>query len=321
MMPRNDDSRPAASQAALVSVIIPNYNNERYLPLAIDSALRQTYAPTEVIVVDDGSTDGSGAVLERYGDRLHWIRQRNQGVSAARNRGIRESRGELVAFLDADDAWEPTKLARQVELLRKPSVGMAYTGLTYVDESGEPLGANLSGCRGHVLRDLALLRGPGVPASGSSALVRRECFDRVGFFDLGLSTSADWDMWRRIACHYEIDLVQEPLTLYRLHHGGMHRGVDLFERDMMRAFARMFSDPAAEAVTPLRRRCYGNLYMTLCGSYLRARDWRKCLQYAVRGLITWPGGLSYLASFPFRRLDRWFGSAGGTLEPSVGGTD
>jgi hypothetical protein len=83
----------------------------------------------------------------------------------------------------------------------------------------------------------------------------------------------------------------------------------------------MFSDPAAEAVAPLRRRCYGNLYMTLCGSYLRAGNWRKCRQYAIQSLVTWPGGLSYLASFPLRRLDRWLGSVNGALEPSARGGD
>jgi glycosyltransferase involved in cell wall biosynthesis len=288
----------------LISVIIPNYNYGRYLAQAIDSVLEQTYPHVEVIVVDDGSTDDSLNVLQSYGERIRWTQQRNQGVSAARNRGIAESRGTLVAFLDADDVWLPTKLARQAALFNNPAVGLVYCGLQYISSEGEPLGVDLSGRRGRVLKEMALLRGAAVLAGGSSALVRRECFDRVGLFDTQLSTSADWDMWRRIACHYEIDAVREPLLLYRQHGSAMHRNVDLFERDVLRAFANMFADPAAAEVHPLRRRCYGNLYLTLAGSYLHARRWGKCLHYAARGILAYPPALTYLASFPLRRVQR-----------------
>lgn len=290
--------------APLISVVIPNYNYGCYLPQAIDSALEQSYPNIEVIVVDDGSTDDSEAVLRRYGKRVRWFQQRHQGVSAARNCGIQESRGEFVAFLDADDMWRPAKLERQVELLRNPAVGMVYCGVQHINASGQPLGTNVSGRRGRVLKELALLRAPGVPVGGSSVLVRKECFERTGCFDVALSTSADWDMCRRIACHYEIEIVREPLVLYRLHDSSMHRNVDVFEHDMLHAFASMFADPAAAEVYPLRCRCYGNLYLTLSGSYLHAGRWAKCLKYAVCSVLAWPPALAYLASLPIRRARR-----------------
>src|SRR5688572_24093435 len=93
-----------------VSAIIPNYNYAYYLPRAIDSVLAQTYPHVEIVVVDDGSTDNSETVLKSYGGRIRWLRQQNQGVAAARNHGVRETTGELVAFLDADDLWLPLKL-------------------------------------------------------------------------------------------------------------------------------------------------------------------------------------------------------------------
>lgn len=288
----------------LISIIIPSYNYARYLSQAIDSALGQTYPKIEVIVVDNTSADNSIEVLQSYGDRVRWFQQPNQGVSGSRNRGIKESRGELIAFMDADDVWLPEKLARQMEMLSNPRVGMVYCGLQYIDADGKPLEKNLSGLRGQVLKSLALLQPPGVPATGSAALIRRECFDKVGLFDRELSISADWDMWRRIACHYEIEIVREPLVLYRQHGSAMHLKIDVFEHDMLHAFSSMFADPAAAEVHPLRRQCYANLYSMLSGSYFYAGHWGKTIKYALRSVFAWPPKLAYLLSFPYRRRRR-----------------
>jgi hypothetical protein len=121
--------------------------------------------------------------------------------------------------------------------------------------------------------------------TGSTALVRRECFDRLGLFDLGLSTSADWDMWRRIAGSYEVAMVRRPLLKYRVHGAQMHRNLEVFERDVLRAVGSMFADPTAAAVMqPFRRECYANLYSTLSRSYLEQRRWKKSVQFAVSSL-------------------------------------
>ncbi len=290
----------------LVSVVIPNYNYARFLSQAIDSALSQTYSNVEVIVVDDGSSDGSLDVLHSYQGRVRWFVQRNKSVAAARNLGIRESHGDLVAFLDADDVWEPNKLAEQVPLFDDSVVGMVYCGVRYIDEDGNSLGITTDGLSGKILRELALLRTPGL-AAGSSSVVRRECLDRVGLFDVALSTSADWDFLRRIACHYQILMVREPLVLYRQHASAMHRDVGLFERDMIHAFSKMFADPAASEVHALRHRCYGNLCTTISGSYLYAGDWHACLAWAIRGITTYPPCLAYYAKLPVRRLLRRLG--------------
>ena len=102
-----------------ISVVIPAYNHGRFLREAIDSVLAQTYAPLEIIVVDDGSTDDTEQIVRSYGDRVRYIRQQNAGVGAARNNGIANARGEYVAFLDSDDLWLPEKLAVQVEYMRR----------------------------------------------------------------------------------------------------------------------------------------------------------------------------------------------------------
>lgn len=293
--------------APLVSVVITNYNYAQFLPEALDSALAQTYENIEVLVVDDGSSDGSDEILRRYESRVGVIHQKNQGVAAARNRGIAEAKGSLVAFLDSDDVWLPEKLSAQIACLGDDDVGMVYTGLRYVDRDGASLGTMLTGSRGRVLEELVLLRGPGVPASGSSALIRRSTLDSVGVFDESLSTSADWDMWRRIACHYSIEVVPEPLVHYRQHEGAMHTNTSVLERDMLRAFESTFADPAAAAVHPLEHRCYGNLYLMLAGSHLQAGNVKKSLRALALALRARPGGIGYVLSTPLRQITRRLG--------------
>ncbi len=299
----------------LVSVVIPNYNYGRFLGEAIESALGQTYPHREIIVVDDGSTDESETVLRGFGGRIHWVRQGRQGVAAARNRGVAESRGALLAFLDSDDAWHPEKLARQVACLSRPAVGLVCCGLEYIDESGRVLGQSLPTQRGRLLKEIALLRWSYAPG-GSAALVRRASLQRAGLFDPELSTSADWDLWRRIACDDEIEICPEPLVQYRVHAGSMHRDLAVFERDMLRAFAKMFQDPAAAAVHGLRRRSYSNLYRQFSGSYARAGRWGKAVAYAWRSVLAWPPSAVTLGAVPIRRLRRRLGRRPEALEPA-----
>jgi glycosyltransferase involved in cell wall biosynthesis len=267
----------------LVSVVIPNYNYARFLPAALDSVLGQTHRSLDVIVIDDGSTDDSAKVLAGYNGRIRVLRQQNAGVSAARNAGILASRGEAIAFLDADDLWAADKIEAQLEHLADPQVGLVHCGIQYIDAQGDSLGVDVEGAEGHILIAHALLRKKTV-RTGSSALVRRDCFDKVGLFDTGLTTAADWDMWRRLISSYAVAMVRRPLLKYRLHGAQMHRNVEVFERDVLRAVDSMFADPAAAAIMPYRRQCYANLYSTLSGAYLHQRRWRKSAECAVNSL-------------------------------------
>jgi glycosyltransferase involved in cell wall biosynthesis len=292
--------------APLVSVVVANYNYGRFLPQAIESVLSQTYPEIELLVVDDGSTDDSLDVVRAYGSCVRLLAQTNRGVAAARNHGIRQSRGDLVAFLDADDMWTKEKIAKQVPRFERSSVGMAACGLGLIDTSGRSLGVMPVDSRSPGLEDLALLRPPGVPGAGSSGIVRRSVLNEVGGFDEALSTSADWDLCRRIACRWEIEVVAEPLVLYRQHGSAMHRRVDVQERDMLRAFDSMFRDPAAGSVHRLRARCYGNLHWMLAGSYFHAGRPARGLKHLVRALAAWPPTASRLLEAPLRRLAQRF---------------
>jgi len=296
----------------LVSAIIPNYNYCRYLAQAIDSVLVQTYPRVEVIVVDDGSTDGSEAILDGYGDRLRWFRQAQGGVSAARNRGVQESRGDLVAFLDADDWWLPQKLERQVgRVLGDAGLGLVHCGARVVDEAGRPLRMHLDGLEGWVATEMLLSERSVIPLAGSSAVVARSVFDAVGGFDLRLSTSADWDFCYRVARRQRVGFVAEELIRIRAHPGNMHANVQLMEHDMLLAYAKAFAE-AGDGLRRLQRRAYGNLHMVLAGSFFHARRPRDGARHLLRSLWLTPGNIARVLGFPIRWWGRHVSTAGAT---------
>ena len=210
-MGRGEDS-------ALVSVVIPTYNRARVLQTTLESVLAQTYPSIEIIVVDDGSTDDTAAILERYAGRIHVARQANQGVEMARRRGIRTSTGDYVTFLDDDDLMLPTKIERQVEVLNsRPEVGLVHCRYHYIDKDGNPLETTGWLPEGDVRKQLVW---GCFPWSGGP-LIRRECFDHLGENE-HRDWYGDWGMWLRIAlAGYPFVCVQEPLGCYRIVPGSM----------------------------------------------------------------------------------------------------
>lgn len=210
----------------LVSVVIPAYNAGPFLGEALDSVFAQGYADLEVIVVDDGSTDNTREVAESYGDRIRYIRQDNAGASAARNRGIREAKGDFVAFLDADDLWVPSKLQKQLELFdQRPELGMVITDCIAFGEWGEyvPPGDKRERLMvGDICQNIFLYSGVGTP----SVMVRREVFDKVGMFNENLPLAEDDNMWIRIAADYPVELIDEVLVRVRDHANRSTKGID-----------------------------------------------------------------------------------------------
>lgn len=205
----------------LVSVIIPAYNSEPYVEEAVQSVLEQTYSPLEVIVVDDGSKDGTAARLARFGDRIRLLRQENQGVYRTRNNAARLAKGEFLAFLDADDFWVKDKLVQQMDVFqRHPDVAVVASRVFEVDASGKPL-AEPARPEGDVYdkpMDLhrRLLMGGNCFAL-STAVVRRSIFESMnGFYDAKRILSADYDFWIRLSERYLAYIMSEPLAAYRI---------------------------------------------------------------------------------------------------------
>jgi len=209
------------SEKPTVSVIIPTYNGAAFAVEAVDSVLAQTRPPDEIIVIDDGSTDDTQSRLARYADRIRYIRQSNGGVANARNHGIQESRGSLIAFLDGDDRWLPEKLERQLECLAAhPEADLIHTNfLHWNDHTGEltPVKPGLERYTGSCFQEFFWRCG----VKTSTVLLTRRCLERVGLFDEhipGGGSVEDFDLFLRVARHFQLAFVPEPLALYR-HHG------------------------------------------------------------------------------------------------------
>jgi len=208
-----------------VSLIIATFNHARFLDAAIDSALAQTLGAVDVIVVDDGSTDDTPAVLARYAGRVRVLRQPNRGLAAARNAGLAAARGTYVAFLDADDVMASTKLAAQLAVLeRSPTIGWTYCDVlietvatrTTVTAS-ERFGYGARALDGWLFPEL--IHGNFIPAI--APMIRRTALDAVGGFDERLTALEDWDMWLRLSLIAEARYTPAVLVTYRIRAGGM----------------------------------------------------------------------------------------------------
>src|SRR4026209_2838610 len=198
-----------ADEQPLVSVIIPVYNGARFLRAALESVFAQTYRAFEVIVVDDGSMDESGAIAQSFPE-VHYIRQENQGVAAARNNGIDAARGEFFAFLDQDDLWTPEKLKVQIDyLLNHPDAGYTLTHQQYFLEPGAEL---------PVWFRKELLSTVHTGWVLGTLVVRRTTFEQVGGFATGYSAANDSDwFFRAKAAEIPMVVVPELLLLKRIH--------------------------------------------------------------------------------------------------------
>lgn len=233
------------SDKPLVSAVIAAYNMAEYLPLAVRSVLAQSYKNIEVLIVDDGSTDNTREVVEEFlGDpRINYIIQENKGQAAAKNRGVYESSGEYIAFLDADDMWAPEKLDLQIPIFsRSKALGVVYAKLICIDEKGEELLAmpdNYLLFRGRVSNPLFIRNF----IRFGTVVIRRECFERLGGFKEHIRMGIDYDLWLRFSTQYEFDYVDRPLLYYRVWPGQMSnnfKGRYLNGIEIMKSFLQEF---------------------------------------------------------------------------------
>jgi glycosyltransferase involved in cell wall biosynthesis len=203
---------------ARVSAIIPAYNSAATIAEAVDSALGQTWRDLEVIVVEDGSSDDTGAILARYGDRIRVIAQTNRGPSAARNAAAVIATGEYLAFLDADDRWTPTMLERCVTALdNAPQCVLAYTDLALMDSSGNSLGTSLNNGEESHAPTLEEMLTRMWPIMTSGVVIRRTAFDRAGGFceEFTRASYEDILIWMVAREQGPFCYIPEPLAEWR----------------------------------------------------------------------------------------------------------
>jgi glycosyltransferase involved in cell wall biosynthesis len=241
----------------LVSVVMPAYNVAWCIGRAVDSVLAQDFRPCELIVVNDGSTDGTGALLERYGTAITVINQENRGMSAARNAGIRRARGTYVAFLDADDWWLAGKLSRQVALMHgRPEIGFSSTTVRVEDDNGRLL--NLWRCPNGSTEILATLFAQNGAISGGCSAVkaRSDLLDRYGIFHESLRGFEDPDLWMRLAAVSGYACIDETLAVILRREQSVSRNLDSMRVAALRSMRKN------RALLP---------------PGLRGRFWRSCL--------------------------------------------
>jgi len=285
-----------------VSVIIPTYNSARYLGEAVDSVLEQSYKDIEVLVIDDGSTDETESVMSKYGPPVRYIRQKNGGVSVARNRGIEESVGRYIAFLDADDTWLSNKLERQISALKaNDGYRFCYSDFIPVTQDLKPLVVERLDPQGKALDDL-LLRG-NVVGSICTVLCERSLFDSVGGFDSSLSQCADWDMWVRLAGMTNFLYLKDRLVTYRKHDTNMSGNARLLELDSIRVLEKGFATQnLPRTISSKRRAAFGRNYMVLAGTYFHSQRYGDFVRCAARAITMDFRQISRLLSYPLRVL-------------------
>jgi glycosyltransferase involved in cell wall biosynthesis len=269
-----------------VSIVITTYNRSHLLREAVESVLAQTYPSVEAIVVDDGSTDDTPQLMERYAGRVKYIRQQNAGVSAARNHGFRESSGEFLGFLDDDDVYFPDKIQRQVSYLQQMK-GSPFVHCRYLLMNPEGRYFNRIGLlpEGAVLGELLCQNFLWM----SAPLVRRDAFTQVGGFDESLSTAADYDLWLRLARLGELGCVQEPLGAYRIQAGSMVTNVARTEQEVMQVLERAFADPnLPPELAAVKPKAYSRWRFWFSRRYYAARQWADAQRNLTETLMLTP---------------------------------
>ena len=289
----------------LVSVVIPAYNAERTLNATLASVLGQTVTEIEVLVVDDGSTDGTAVVAHSFGDpRLRVLHQANAGHASARNAGIAAARGAYIAVVDADDLWLPEKLERQLAVLRRhPGLRALHGSAVHVDDSLRPLFIGRCPNGKNELFDVLCFRG--LPGFMCTLIAERGLLEEVGCFDPALIILQDWELAIRLARRGELYSTSDPMVLYRVHATNQSKQIDLHIEPGERILADLFADPTlAPDIVARRRYVYARFYAMLCGGAFSLGRRRYAALWARRAIASDPRVIAYLASLPLRRFEK-----------------
>lgn len=274
-----------------VSVIIPTYNRAHLVGRAIQSVLNQTYQDFELIIVDDGSTDNTDDIIKEFqkkDKRIKYIRhEKNKGGSAARNSGIKVSRGEYIAFLDSDDEWFIEKLKRQMKFFKNasPEVSVVYTGFIYKDElGGNTCKQYIPKKRCYIYEDILAENCVGTT---STVLIKRKCFEKVEIFDENLPSCQDWEMWIRIAKEYQFDFIEDPLVTYHIHKSRISTDLEA----EIKGITIIINKFSGEFI--LRRKIYSQHCFNIGHLYCHTGNMKKGKEYFLKAIKFYPFNLKY----------------------------
>ncbi len=278
---------------ALVSAVLPTYNYGRFVGDAVSSVLAQSYPHVEVIVVDDGSTDDTRKRLEPYMGRIRYIYQKNQGQHAARNAGIQAARGQYIGLLDSDDMWHPRKLELQMNYIaRNPDARIVASNLIIDLSRGWPSvnAADEITMRKISIEQLVVC----ARFAPSGVIIRKDCFDTVGYFRPNIVGAEDRDMWIRLASQFEINWLDAPLMFYRNHGGNISTAATRMDRVDRLMLDGVFKDIQSLHGRPiLRRKAYSYAACMASFLYTAGDNHRTAMARILQSLVLWP--------FPYER--------------------
>jgi glycosyltransferase involved in cell wall biosynthesis len=280
---------------ATVDIIVPTYNTAKYLPIALDSVVAQTFEDWRILLIDDGSTDNTADVvapyLESLGSKLVYIKQRNGGVSAARNNGIRNAAAEFIALLDADDVWLPWRLEESLKCFTdRPEVGLAYGLISRIDSEGaviDTFKGNRKNAKGKIAPYI-YMRSVQLPTS--SMMFRKACTDRVGAFDETLKSTEDRDLWLRMSFHYEVAFAPRVISLYRTSGDSLTTDSDGMMKAQLQFIEKHYGAPGCGMRA--RRIALSHIYRQRAEAFgLRKQMW-GAVQSSLRAVALYPLDLS-----------------------------
>jgi glycosyltransferase involved in cell wall biosynthesis len=285
---------------ASLSVIIPSYNSGPLVTQAVDSVLAQTVPASDVIVVDDGSADDTAARLLPYPAHVRYVRQENQGVSAARNHGLRLAQGELVAFLDADDVWHPRKVELQLEAFKRhPELDLIGTR-TFEWPADQFPNLDISQPRLTAIDWEQLVVKNRLTTS--SVVVRRRALDRAGLFDTDLQGPEDRDLWLRIARHSAMANLELKLTGYRNVEGSVSKQIERCRNGMLQILGKIDQQRGWNGRWLLRRKAYSYVNHSCAYLYGAAGRYPNALASSLSSILWYP--LPYTCSEAMHSWER-----------------
>lgn len=273
----------------LVSVVIATYNMGQYISQAVESILEQTWENLEVIVVDDGSTDQTPDVMLKYQDhpQVTYIKNENQGQPKAKNCGIKNTKGDFIAFCDADDFWESKKLEVQMPLFANPKVGVVYSEVSFIDEHNHRYVKEEHEVRysGKITNQMLIENF--VPFGTS--VIRRQCIEQNGIFDEEFRMGIDWDLWLRYSLDWEFIYAPEKTYVYRVWSGQMsnnYRGRYDHAKRILTKFVKLYGKQLNPAFV---KKAWADMYVREAAVYARHEKlFLMPLKNIIRGIALAP---------------------------------
>ncbi|MFH1413971.1 MAG: glycosyltransferase family 2 protein [Candidatus Omnitrophota bacterium] len=286
----------------LVSVVIPTFNCARYIAGAVNSVLNQTYKDFEIIIIDDGSTDNTKQILSKYlkqyNGKIRYFYQENRGGTAARNKGIKEARGDYLAFFDADDLWEREKLSKSIAFMQEHNFDWVCTALKKVTMEGKVLDERLIkpdaygyNAKTHELYDIKkglFYFEKGLPVHTNTQVMKRECFEKVGLLDENLLICENSDLCIRFQdAGLKGGFLNEMLTVYRTHDQSVTKGSKIDGLKYLYLVAKKCAKRDGLNKTQVRKD-YANILWEIAARYYLEKKWLNSCRFALLSLFYHP---------------------------------